>query len=514
MKNFINLKLIFSIIFVLFISVNQRSFLAQWQPDLRLTNNIAESKGAYNNSKWIASSGNKLHIVWMDSRSGIQGIYYKRSTNGGETWSTDIKLNDTSSYAFDPSIALSGYNVHVVWGDERHGQSEIYYVRSTNGGMTWGNNVRLTNNPGNSGKVSISASGSFVNIVWNDTRDGNAEIYYKKSTDNGATWSADMRLTNAPNVSQMPSVSQSGLNVHVVWEDYRNSNAGEIFNKNSTDGGQTWSSDLLIANDLLSSWLPSMSVSGTSIHIAYIVQVTPSHFEIFYKKSSDNGLTWGSGVRLTNTSVNSGLPSIFSYGSAIHLVYTRGYLPDIYYIRSTNNGNTWETETRLTNDPAESDNPSVSVSNSAVRVVWNDSRDGNREIYYKKNPTGNGIYSISGTITYSDNSQPVSEGFVKALSYDPETSEIITVDSTVINSNGTYSLGHIPNDSVDIMFYQNDDLLDFVPTYYVSTIDWREAETIYVTQNLTNINGQVYRINNQTNPYNISGQTFQNTPGD
>src|SRR4030095_3824634 len=386
--------------------------------------------------------------------------------------------------------------------------------RSTNGGMTWGNNVRLTNNPGNSGKVSISASGSFVNIVWNDTRDGNAEIYYKKSTDNGATWSADMRLTNAPNVSQMPSVSQSGLNVHVVWEDYRNSNAGEIFNKNSTDGGQTWSSDLLIANDLLSSWLPSMSVSGTSIHIAYIVQVTPSHFEIFYKKSSDNGLTWGSGVRLTNTSVNSGLPSIFSYGSAIHLVYTSGYLPDIYYIRSTNNGNTWETETRLTNDPAESDNPSVSVSNSAVHVVWNDSRDGNREIYYKKNPTGNVIYSISGTITYSDNSQPVSEGFVKALTYDPETSEIITVDSAVINSNGTYTLGHIPNDSVDIMFYQNDDLLDFVPTYYVSTIDWREATTIYVTQNLTNINGQVYRINNQTNPYNISGQTFQNTPGD
>jgi len=33
--------------------------------------------------------------------------------------------------------------------------------------------------------------------------------------------------------------------------------------------------------------------------------------------------------------------------------------------------------------------PSIAVSGPAVHVVWWGDRDGNREIYYKRNPTGN-----------------------------------------------------------------------------------------------------------------------------
>jgi len=50
------------------------------------------------------------------------------------------------------------------------------------------------------------------------------------------------------------------------------------------------------------------------------------------------------------------------------------------------------------------------------------------------------------------------------------------------------------------MVYQNDDNLTFVPTYYVSTIDWQQATEIYPLQNLINIDVQVYRINNLNNP--------------
>jgi len=55
---------------------------------------------------------------------------------------------------------------------------------------------------------------------------------------------------------------------------------------------------------------------------------------------------------------------------------------------SLNAGLNWGTDTRLTNNPATSWFPSVSVSGASVHVVWQDNRDGNYEIYYKRNPTG------------------------------------------------------------------------------------------------------------------------------
>ena len=116
-------------------------------------------------------------------------------------------------------------------------------------------------------------------------------------------------------------------------------------------------------------------------------------------------------------------------------------------------------------------------------------------------------YSISGQVTYQDNKMPVLSGYVKALFYNPDGSNIITVDSTPIGENGTYMLSHTPGDSIYIMVYQNDDQLNFVPTYYPSTIDWQQASKVYPSQNSNNIDIKVFRINNKSNPYNISGFT-------
>jgi len=56
----------------------------------------------------------------------------------------------------------------------------------------------------------------------------------------------------------------------------------------------------------------------------------------------------------------------------------------------------WEPDVRLTNTDAFSRHPSIAVKDSFVHVVWADERDGNPEIYYKHNPTGNvGIFESS-----------------------------------------------------------------------------------------------------------------------
>ena len=57
----------------------------------------------------------------------------------------------------------------------------------------WQPDQRLTNNPANSytsynNAKNIAISGDTVHVVWQDNRDGNDEIYYKRSIDGGLTW--------------------------------------------------------------------------------------------------------------------------------------------------------------------------------------------------------------------------------------------------------------------------------------------------------------------------------------
>jgi hypothetical protein len=109
-------------------------------------------------------------------------IYYNRSTDGGTTWGENTRItNHHAVFSNYPSVAASGSNVHVVWEDERDGNSETYYNHSTDGGTTWGTDTRLTDDPGNSEWATIAVSGSKVHVVWEDDRDGNLEIYYKRN---------------------------------------------------------------------------------------------------------------------------------------------------------------------------------------------------------------------------------------------------------------------------------------------------------------------------------------------
>jgi hypothetical protein len=344
MKNFY--LLLSSLIGVLILSPTESS--AQWQADIRLTNDPAYSWTTDNNTWCIASSDSVVHVVWFDLRdNGNSEIYYKRSANAGESWGTDIRLTNNSEMSRFPSVAVSGSVVHVVWEESRDGNMEIYYKRSTDAGITWEEDKRLTNNSAVSAEASVTVSGLEVHVVWTDDRDGYNEIYFKCSTDGGNTWGTDTRLTNNTDFfsSWLSSVSASGSVVLVVFTGNRDGDS-EIYYKRSIDGGLNWSVDTRLTNNAGFSESPSVKVSGPVAHVLW-ADSRDGNYEIYYKCSTDGGVSWGSDTRLTDA-------------------------PDI------------------------SVNSSVAISDSAVHVVWKDKRDGNWEIYYKRNRTGNvnGITTI------------------------------------------------------------------------------------------------------------------------
>lgn len=375
---------------------------AQWQPDVRLTADPNTSTTTHNNAWSIASSGSVVHVVWYDDRDGNNEIYYKRSTDGGLSWGTDTRLTNAAGDSWRPSVALSGSAVHIVWTDVRFGGGlgTVYYKRSTDAGLTWQADTALTNSR-DALYPSVAVSGSLVHVVWRDFRDGNWRIYYKRSVDGGVSWSPDTRLTNGTVSSLDASVAVSDSLVHVVWQDLRDGN-WEIYYKRSTDRGENWGTDRRLTTHSAVSDQPSVAVSGLVLHVMWRDD-RDGNTEIYSKRSADGGLNWGADTRLTNNTAVSQYPSVATSDSIVHVVWKDdrdGPNGEIYYKRATNAGLNWETDTRLTNNIGGSELPSVAVAGPVVHVVWRDDRDGNWEVYYKRNPTGNvtGVETISSEI--------------------------------------------------------------------------------------------------------------------
>ena len=372
--------------------------ICQWQQDIRLTNAPDTSRTSFCSDWCIATSGNTVHIVWIDKRDGNTEIYYKHSTNEGITWDSDVRLTNDPGNSMYPSIAVAGSLVHVAWNDRRiNNQNDIYYKRSTDGGVTWGNDTRLTFDTNSSAYPSIAASGNFVCLTFSDNRNnGKMEIYYMNSSNSGDTWQPENRLTYSQMISQFSCISLSGQNIGLAWHDRRDG-TGEIYFKRSTDRGVTWGADTRLSFDTAMSTWPSIVVNGTIVHVAWY-DMRDGNYEIYYKRSTDLGIAWETETRLTNDPAYSTYPTLAVSGLNVHLVWydSRDGNTEIYYKFSSNGGIGWGTDTRLTNDAGTSLYPFIAVSNSILHVIWTDNRDGNPEIYYKRNPTGNvGIRNIS-----------------------------------------------------------------------------------------------------------------------
>jgi hypothetical protein len=358
---------------------------ADWTTSQRLTWNSGASFGQ---AIAVYSSGN-IHVVWHDYTPGKGEIYYRRSTDGGATWLTSQRLTWNSGNSSNPAIAVdSSGNPHIVWMDGTPGNDEIYYKRSTDGGATWLTSQRLTWNSGTSSypAIAVDSSGN-PHTVWGDSTPGNCEIYYKRSTDGGATWLTSQRLTWTAEDSYWPAIAvDSSGNPHILWED--SPGTAEIYYKKSTDGGTTWLKSQRLTWNSGDSYWPAIAVdSSGQLHVVWSDN-TIGNAEIYYKKSTNGGDAWMTNQRLTWTSGKSiGADIAVDSSDQLHVVW-RDLTPgnyEIYYKKSPDGGSSWGTNQRLTWNTGWSEYPMIAVDSlDNLHVVWDDDTPGTAEIYYKK----------------------------------------------------------------------------------------------------------------------------------
>ena len=356
-----------------------------WSALKRLTWTPTESE----NPALCLDPSQHIHVVWQDKQSGNFEIYHKKSSNMGNSWSATHRLTYSSGPSETPAIDISsGGVIYVVWSDSSSGNGDIYLKKSTDGGSTWSALNRLTWNNGDSKNPRIKIdSGGTLHMAWQDKTPGNFEIFYRRSTNGGATWSALKRLTWTSGNSYHPALDTGGDGrVHVLWDDV-SSGTAEIYYKNSSDNGVTWPGAQRLTYNSGDSWACSVMVkSSANIHVFWS-DLTPGDAEIYHKRSSSVGSTWLSPQRLTwNSGGSWSADTCEDTIENFHLVW-HDFSPgnaEIYHKTSMDGGATWVGTERLTWNSGVSKKPKMAISNvDCLYVVWQDNSTGNYEIFFK-----------------------------------------------------------------------------------------------------------------------------------
>lgn len=154
--------------------------------------------------------------------------FYIRSTNGGTTWGTAINVaNSGAAIAGRNDVAVAGASSVVINFNRAAENTDdanphLFIVRSADDGATWGTPLQLTSTPGTSDHGSIIGYRSAVHLVWHDSRDGKLAIYYVHSTDDGQTWKPDERVSTTTSAESSTPLNAATPNfVHVAWLDKR-----------------------------------------------------------------------------------------------------------------------------------------------------------------------------------------------------------------------------------------------------------------------------------------------------
>ena len=167
-----------------------------WSPQVQVNDRIGSAApvGAWQipiPAMNVDRNSGAIYLAWPDHRNGNQDIYFANSTDGGKTFGTNHRVNDdsgvTSQWMVDLAVDSRG-TVHAAWEDGRAGNWNIFYSNSTNGGATWAANLRVSsedtpgsyNRPGDYFAIEVGFDDS-VNIVWTDGRGDDFDIFFARN---------------------------------------------------------------------------------------------------------------------------------------------------------------------------------------------------------------------------------------------------------------------------------------------------------------------------------------------
>jgi hypothetical protein len=186
---------------------------------INLSNNTVESADPV-----IKSSKDNLYVVWSE----VDDIFFTRSKDGVK-FDKPINLSNTNGTSFTPRLAVSGNNnLSVVWEDQTPGYSDVFFSKSTDSGATFSDPINISNSTYDSYSQDI---GTQINgdlyVAWNEILPDFSDIFFAKSTDGGVTFDKPINLSNSNgSTSYDPTIAVSEDNdlLYIGWSGVDNTN--------------------------------------------------------------------------------------------------------------------------------------------------------------------------------------------------------------------------------------------------------------------------------------------------
>ena len=151
------------------------------------------------------------------------GIFSENPTPQiNSAWSNALNLSDLTGLQWaEPKIACdNNNNVYLVWQDGREGNSEIYFRKRINKKWSKIENLSQTLTTSELPTIAVDPNNGKIYVAWQENA-SNWEIYYREYIP-GQGWSHIQNMSNTSTTSAQPHLFVDGLGgVHLVFTDFK-----------------------------------------------------------------------------------------------------------------------------------------------------------------------------------------------------------------------------------------------------------------------------------------------------
>lgn len=179
----------------------------------------------------VDNAGNTI-VAWQDRRDGSTHIYARRFDSTGTPKENEFKVSEQSaSIAFPlnystPCIGVDDNDRFIICWMNYSNNNDIYGQIYDASGTALGGNLVINDGPGIGAQLHPCAA-AFHNdhfiVVWQDSRNGNWDIYGQQIDENGDFIAGNFRIDNdqTGNDQKFPVVAVHNNTLVTAWEDDR-----------------------------------------------------------------------------------------------------------------------------------------------------------------------------------------------------------------------------------------------------------------------------------------------------
>ena len=253
--------------------------------------------------------------------------------------------------------------------------------------------------------LSRKSDNNIINTVSNSSINQELKFTYFSSPLQTRTFTNNTtNTTEDSRRSELPHIAAVGTNVYAIWIDDSSGNR-DLFFRRSIDNGNSFGRIINLSNSTGSISEPQLSVYGSNVYVTW-EHIPEDNGRIFFARSNDNGASFEKPILLGNNTGFLGSPQISAVGSNVYLTW-RDATYGIMFKGSNNNGADFGNSINLSNNTGYSFDPKIAASGSNIHIIWSESTFGANSIYTRAS-TDNGntfgrIINLSNnaTLTYS-----------------------------------------------------------------------------------------------------------------